>query len=113
MLTVANVHKELLNENASEVTKELCHKFLKEKTLSWAETKREREHTLCDSSSKIAADIIQDDSDPLGPEFHTNCSHPSKPFTYMKFSSFAEAIKFVTFEFIKAGFIVLPPSFEV
>lgn len=111
MPTIADIQKELKNENLSPVLKELCYKFLQEKTLSWEGSRREKEWVLRDSCNNICADIIQEDFD-LG-VVHVNCANRIKLFEYSKFNSFSEAIKFVSFEFMKAGFIVLPPDFEI
>ncbi len=111
MLTIADIQKELKNENLSPALKELCYKFLLEKTLSWEGSRRENELVLRDSCGNFCADIIAEDFD-LG-VFHINCTNRTKLFENSKFNSFSEAIKFVSFEFMKAGFIVLPPDFEI
>lgn len=117
MFTIESVYQEFVNENASEVSKRLCYQFLREKTLFWQEDLGCGEWTLVDFSGKIYADIIHEEGTP--PQYHANCSYkgnqpyPSKPFDYLNFDSFSEAIMVVSFKIIKAGFIVLPPNFEI
>ena len=106
MVSLSLIQQELLNENLSPALKELCEKYIQERTLSWKEIDQSY-YLCCPNDSSLATISLR--YEPT--EYYAKIHH--KVFFTKKFGSASEAIKFVSSSFEDMDFVVNPPSFNV